>query len=65
MIFPVSLRQLTGAYADEVCNYVSSHAAFPALHPELSWPCATRLAGNLQVTKKKSRERLGLLKSRG
>lgn len=64
VIFPVSLRQLTGAHADEVRNYVSSHAAFPALHTEFSWPCATRLAGKLQVTRKKSRERLGLLKSR-
>ncbi|KAJ7785872.1 alcohol acetyltransferase [Mycena metata] len=57
----VSLRTVTATPADVMCDYVSVHHTYPAVHTTFQWPAAARYAADLQRQKSAAREEVGLL----
>ncbi|KAJ7110765.1 hypothetical protein C8R43DRAFT_1139214 [Mycena crocata] len=57
----ISLRGVDGVQHDVLCNYVSMYHTFPPLCQEFFWANAVRFATELQIQKRASRGKVGLL----
>lgn len=59
---PISLRNLSGASNDAICNHVSALLAYTKVNPMFSWADASQYASDLRSYVKKSPEEIGMLK---
>ncbi|KAK0501421.1 alcohol acetyltransferase [Armillaria luteobubalina] len=58
---PISLRSLTGATEEDMCECVSTHHTYPAFQPEFSWRLASKYASALREQKTASPPAVGML----
>ncbi|KAG7439762.1 uncharacterized protein BT62DRAFT_976568 [Guyanagaster necrorhizus] len=58
---PISLRSLSGASEEDMCEHVSTHHSYPAFQPEFSWRLASTYASTLREQKTASPPAVGML----
>ncbi|SJL03911.1 uncharacterized protein ARMOST_07268 [Armillaria ostoyae] len=59
---PISLRSLSGASEEDMCECVSTHHTYPVFQPEFSWRLASTYASTLREQKTASPPAVGMLR---